>query len=69
MVQIQQDKGLGVGEVGWALSLVGFPFFPLRSRQNDKVGLDGATPQPKGKHFSSPAKALGRVTLTSPLPH
>lgn len=44
--------------------MVGFPFFPLRSRWNDKVGPDGATPQPKGKHFDSSAKALGRVNLT-----
>ena len=68
MVQIQQDKGLGVGEVGKALNLAGFPFFPLRSRWNDKVGPDGAASQPKGKHFSSSAEASGTVNLTSPLP-
>lgn len=65
---MQQDNGLGVGEVGRVFSLAGFPFFPLRSRWNDKVGPDGATSQPEGKYFSSSAKASGRAKLISPLP-
>nr|XP_036865860.1 basic salivary proline-rich protein 3-like [Manis javanica] len=36
-----------------------------QSRWNDKLGPDGATSQPQGKHLSSSAKASGREKLTS----